>query len=174
MLGNGEGSRVQYAPQDLWEHKFKYFVMELWSCIHFPRQIVFSCHYLCAQLYLHFPCFLFSSISIRFSLRFSSLAFFCLRCFLFSRSSKGLLRKLKWNVWYNSKFTSLNWKNGSNLQRCPEFLGTGLVAAELTHRCWTRMWAADEPSSDADGESPAAEMQISSTTDFSILWNVSI
>ncbi len=35
----------------------------------------------------HFPCFLFSSISILFSLLFSSLAFFCLRRFLFSKSS---------------------------------------------------------------------------------------
>lgn len=39
--------------------------------------------------YLHFPCFRFSSSSMRLSLRFSSLAFFCLRRFLFSRSSNN-------------------------------------------------------------------------------------
>lgn len=38
-------------------------------------------------LYSHLPCFLFSSISILFSRRFSSLSFFCLRRFLFSNSS---------------------------------------------------------------------------------------
>lgn len=38
-------------------------------------------------LYLHFPCFLFSSISILRSLRFSSLTFFCLWRLLFSSSS---------------------------------------------------------------------------------------
>lgn len=41
------------------------------------------------RLHLHFPCFLFSSISILRSLRFSSLTFFCLRRLLFSNSSAG-------------------------------------------------------------------------------------
>lgn len=49
-----------------------------------------------AAQYLHFPCFLFSSISIRFSLRFSSLAFFCLKRFLFSKSSKDFWGKFLW------------------------------------------------------------------------------
>lgn len=106
------------------------------------------------QVYLHLPCFLFSSISIRFSLRFSSLAFFCLRRFLFSKSSKGL----KDNLFHLRNLYSKTLKTSfkcSNLQTCPEFPGTGLVVAVLAHRCWTRTWVADEPDSDAGGGSPA-------------------
>ena len=40
--------------------------------------------------YSHLPCFLFSSISILFSRRFSSLTFFCLMRFLLSSSSTNL------------------------------------------------------------------------------------
>lgn len=58
----------------------------LWTSIS-KYEVYKRCNF---QVYLHLPCFLFSSISIRFSLRFSSLAFFCLRRFLFSKSSKGL------------------------------------------------------------------------------------
>lgn len=54
------------------------------------------------QLYLHLPCFLFSSISILFSLRFSSLTFFCLRRFLFSNSSSSLERNV-----YNRQLQSI-------------------------------------------------------------------
>lgn len=58
----------------------------LWTSIS-KYEVYKRCNF---QVYLHLPCFLFSSISIRFSLRFSSLAFFCRRRFLFSKSSKGL------------------------------------------------------------------------------------
>lgn len=110
-----------------------------------------------ASQYLHLPCFLFSSISMRFSLRLSSLAFFCLRRFLFSNSSK---------IWGESNYSKtaspqlLNSRpekqeKHSDLQMCPEFLWRWLVAVGLTHKCWTHRWVADEPGSDAFDGSPA-------------------
>lgn len=45
---------------------------------------------------LHFPCFLFSSISILFSRRFSSLNFFCLMRFRFC-SSSGNTTAVRWS-----------------------------------------------------------------------------
>lgn len=78
-LGNDEGFPVQSEPRDLVEQKKKK-----------KRTIKQESHSepVSDSLRLHFPCFLFSSISIRLSLRFSSLAFFCLRRLLFSKSSE--------------------------------------------------------------------------------------
>lgn len=109
------------------------------------------------RLYLHLPCFLFSSISIRFSRRFSSLTFFCLRRFLFSRSSGGLednqlLRSIKSTI-VNSPPEKK--KNRSDLRMCPEFPWTESAAAGRAHRCWTRRWAAGEPDNDG-GDGPPA------------------
>lgn len=129
------------------------------------------------QVYLHLPCFLFSSISIRFSLRFSSLTFFCLRRFLFSKSSKGLKDNLFHLRNLHSKTLKKRFKC-SNLQTCPEFPGTGLVVAVPAHRCWTRMWVADEPDSDAGGGSPARrginKLNVSTSIKTTLINNVTV
>lgn len=139
--------RPQFDSSDLCTFSWKYnSQVELWP----------------DQLYLHLPCFLFSSISIRLSLRFSSLTFFCLRRFLFSNSSSSLEEHLYTqqsmkSPWYNCKFTSRKQAKCANLRMCPEFLWTRLAAVGPTHRCWTRTWGADERDSDADDGSPATK-----------------
>lgn len=75
-LGNAAGSLIRCEPRDLretWFHRWVQALSAVRSCLWHHR--------------LHFPCFLFSSISILFSRRFSSLSFFCLTRFRFSSSS---------------------------------------------------------------------------------------
>lgn len=141
MLGNAGGSPVRCEPRDLWETWFHRWVQVpsggspgLW------------------RHSLHLPCFLFSSISILFSRRFSSLSFFCLMRFRFSSSSGG-----KTLVRPSKRRPKTQTEHGPNLQTSPEFPWTEAVAAAPARRCWTHRWAAGEPGSDVGDGSPDNE-----------------
>lgn len=86
-LGNAAGSPTRYEPRDLRDTCFHRWVQALLG--------VRSCLW---HHCLHFPCFLFSSISILLSRRFSSLSFFCLTRFRFSSSSSNKNRPLNVSV----------------------------------------------------------------------------